>query len=270
MLSLLSKTPQIIIDHPGEAKNPSLGPATFLSANRESSALLLAEIAKILKPNKEWCSALHELEQETEKALDEHLAKDVFTEWQWLRQAHRYLSEGANIFVGNSMQIRDLDAVFPKQNGEHEIYSNRGLSGIDGILSTAIGVAAAKKTTTHLFVGDLTAIHDINALSLAKRISENISLTIWLQNNGGGEIFRMVKTAEAGAPEECFTTPQIVDFASLAKGFGISFMRVTKLSDLDDLGPEAFSGAGLRIVELIFSGTENMQCRKKFWESFRE
>jgi 2-succinyl-5-enolpyruvyl-6-hydroxy-3-cyclohexene-1-carboxylate synthase len=106
-------------------------------------------------------------------------------------------------------------------------------------------------------------------LSLAKRLSEKLRLSIWLHNNGGGEIFRMVRTSHSGAPEEWFTTPQTVDFAALAKGFHLPFFRVHGLQDLEGLEAEAFSQVGVRVVELLFPDKENMNCRKKFWENFR-
>ena len=85
-------------------------------------------------------------------------------------------------------------------------------------------------------------------------------------NNHGGEIFRIVQTAKAGTPPEWFTTPQEFDLSALAKSFRISFLRVHDLASLEGLSHEAFSEGGVRMIEVLVDGEENLRLRKSFSE----
>src|SRR5699024_3044999 len=94
----------------------------------------------------------------------------------------------SGLFAGNSMPIRDIDTFFGNANKALKLYGNRGVSGIEGITSTALGIAASKvHEQMTLVVGDLSFYHDINGLFASKKYQ--IPLTILLINNDGGGIF---------------------------------------------------------------------------------
>ncbi|MGZ3670878.1 MAG: hypothetical protein ACXWR4_13250 [Bdellovibrionota bacterium] len=83
-------------------------------------------------------------------------------------------------------------------------------------------------------------------------------------NNAGGEIFRIVPTAKSGGQPEWFTTPQEYDLSALAKSFRISYTRVHDLATLEAVLPETFSETGVRLIEVLAGGEENLQIRKTF------
>ncbi|MGB0646784.1 MAG: 2-succinyl-5-enolpyruvyl-6-hydroxy-3-cyclohexene-1-carboxylic-acid synthase [Bradymonadia bacterium] len=123
------------------------------------------------------------------------------------------------LLVGNSLPIRDLD-LFCNRIPEHvNIFANRGVNGIDGHIATACGLAAAHpEMKTVLVCGDLTALHDVGALSLAK----NTTLAVIILDNGGGGIFSQLPFAESSARfERFFTTPQAPNLTAIATAFGM-------------------------------------------------
>jgi 2-succinyl-5-enolpyruvyl-6-hydroxy-3-cyclohexene-1-carboxylate synthase len=114
-------------------------------------------------------------------------------------------SEGL-FFVGNSMPIRHLAEWAPPQADAPRIWANRGLSGIDGNLATALGVASGSSMPVSAVVGDLTALHDLNSLALLQHLQGPVRLTV-LNNHGGGIFRRVVKGVEASVLAKGFLTP---------------------------------------------------------------
>jgi 2-succinyl-5-enolpyruvyl-6-hydroxy-3-cyclohexene-1-carboxylate synthase len=144
------------------------------------------------------------------------------------------LPAGARLIVASSMPIRDLDAFAPASAAESiRVLSNRGLNGIDGTVSTALGIAAASGAPTVALVGDLAFLHDLGALVLARRAG--LSLTIVVVNNDGGGIFSFLPVAGTGEHfERLFGTPHGIDLAPAAALAGARFSRVARPLELQD------------------------------------
>jgi len=167
----------------------------------------------------------------------------------------RALPEGAVIFVASSMPIRDAEYFWPKTERGFEFHFNRGANGIDGTLSTALGVAhnsfavpASISRPTFLLCGDLSFLHDSNGLLLAQKLRG--SLTVILVNNHGGGIFEHLPVANYNPPfEEFFATPQAVDFGKLCAAHGVAHCSIATLAELEtELGRSPQQG--LRVLEL--------------------
>jgi len=173
----------------------------------------------------------------------------------------RALPEGAVVFVASSMPIRDVEYFWPKTERGFEFHFNRGANGIDGTLSTALGVAQLPPLPpdssaspdfaphpTYLLCGDLSFLHDSNGLLLAKNLRG--SLTVILINNHGGGIFEHLPVANYDPPfEEFFATPQRVDFGKLCAAHGVAHCSIATLSELKtELAHEPQQG--LRVLEL--------------------
>ncbi len=144
------------------------------------------------------------------------------------------LPTGARLIVASSMPIRDLDAFAPASAAESiRVLSNRGLNGIDGTVSTALGIAAASGAPTVALVGDLAFLHDLGALVLARRAG--LSLTVVVVNNDGGGIFSFLPVAGTGEHfERLFGTPHGIDLAPAAALAGARFSRVATPLELQD------------------------------------
>ena len=115
------------------------------------------------------------------------------------------------------------------------VFSNRGLSGIDGSVSTAIGIAMKTEGVTRAIIGDLTAIHDLGGLNLSGIDLKNLQL--WVVNDRGGKIFEQLELKQEVSPEvfdRYFQTPQQVDFEKIARAFGWGYELATDEQDIDN------------------------------------
>lgn len=134
---------------------------------------------------------------------------------------------GGQLFASNSMPIRLLDLALAVRRAPLRIFCNRGASGIDGVTSTALGVAAASAKPTLLLTGDLAFLHDLSGLLLARR--EAIPLVIAVLDDDGGGIFSFLPVAEQGeavAFDRLFRTPHGLDLARAAALFDLDYERV--------------------------------------------
>jgi len=178
-----------------------------------------------------------------------------------LRSLVRALPDGATLVVGNSMPVRDADAFLAGGDGKLRVMANRGASGIDGVLSTALGIASASAGPTALVIGDLSFLHDSAALAFAAR--ERIPLLVVVVNNDGGGIFSYLPLRDslaavpgaADAFERFFGTPHGTDLgrvAAIGSGF---FARVDQREALDGtimdaLAALAAPSSGPAVVEV--------------------
>jgi 2-succinyl-5-enolpyruvyl-6-hydroxy-3-cyclohexene-1-carboxylate synthase len=146
------------------------------------------------------------------------------------------------LVVGASRIIRDLDRAAPGKR--ITVHANRGLAGIDGTVSTAIGIALAlgdeaqserPAGTTRVLLGDLTLLHDVGALAFGIG-EEHPALQIVVGNDGGGTIFdslEVARSAPAEAMDRVMLTPQNVDLETLATAYGWRYVRATTHGELD-------------------------------------
>lgn len=204
-------------------------------------------------PDPVWLSAW----QRADAAACAALAAEVdgasgerLTEPALARELAEAAPDGSLLFVGSSMPIRDLDATMRPRRGLR-VLTNRGVSGIDGVVSTAIGAALAHQRAgggpAFALLGDLTMLHDQNGLILGPE-EPRPQLTIFVVNNDGGAIFSML--AQAGVPkfERIFGTPHRVNFAAVAAANGIEYRAVTTNAELDKL--VAVPADGLVLAEV--------------------
>jgi 2-succinyl-5-enolpyruvyl-6-hydroxy-3-cyclohexene-1-carboxylate synthase len=137
----------------------------------------------------------------------------------------------ALLFAGNSLPIRHVDQFSRPRERSLHVFANRGASGIDGNLSTALGLAAATGRHITALLGDITLYHDLNALHLMRR--HRLPATVVVLNNDGGGIFRRLPVRDF-EPEfaELFVTPHGLDFAHAAAMFELRYARADSVSSL--------------------------------------
>ncbi|MES1168074.1 MAG: thiamine pyrophosphate-dependent enzyme, partial [Oleiharenicola lentus] len=151
-------------------------------------------------------------------------AKD-FIEPKWPGLLAANLPKRTPVVIASSMPVRDAEYFWPANNRGHAIFVNRGANGIDGTLSTALGVAHGHALPAVLVTGDLALLHDTNGFLSVPKLRGG--LTILLINNNGGGIFEHLPVAQFDPPfEQFFATPQDVDFAKLAAAYDVGYVRV--------------------------------------------
>jgi 2-succinyl-5-enolpyruvyl-6-hydroxy-3-cyclohexene-1-carboxylate synthase len=156
------------------------------------------------------------------------------------------------LYVASSMPVRDVDA-FAQRRGR--VLVNRGLNGIDGIVSSAAGAGAASGTRPTALVGDLALLHDLGGLVTASRLG--IGMTVVCVNNGGGGIFHFLPIAEHPERfEELFGTPHRQDLEGAARMCGAELVRVSDARALRAALQRP--AAGLRLVEARTDRTRNV------------
>ena len=117
-------------------------------------------------------------------------------EGSFAQMLFRHLPEGSDLISGSSMPIRDVDTFFGKTEKDIALFANRGANGIDGVVSTAFGIQAARQRPAWLLIGDLSFLHDVNGLIITR--FHQTDLTIVIMNNDGGGIFSYLPQAESG------------------------------------------------------------------------
>ncbi|MDQ8179815.1 2-succinyl-5-enolpyruvyl-6-hydroxy-3-cyclohexene-1-carboxylic-acid synthase [Pelagicoccus sp. SDUM812005] len=171
------------------------------------------------------------------------------------------LPEGSSLCVSNSMPPRDMEFYFGRNDLGISIFSSRGANGIDGILSTAMGVAHEGEET-FLLTGDLALLHDSNGALIAKDLKG--SLTVLLVNNAGGGIFEMLPVSQfEDVFEKHYGTDQKVDFANWARTYGIGYELVESWADLEEKLEEAPNG--VRVLEIRTDRKRDAAWRKQWF-----
>lgn len=145
----------------------------------------------------------------------------------------KYLPKKTPVFIANSMSVRYAELFWQKNNLQREIYFSRGTNGIDGTLSTALGIGYQQQPMV-LLTGDLALLHDTNGFLINQYFQG--SLTIILVNNNGGGIFEMLPISDYQPLfEKYFATPQNIDFSNLVKTYNVDYKLINCWQQLQEL-----------------------------------
>ena len=205
---------------------------------------------------------------ESERAAGRLIAKkmracDFNFEGRVAHTLSKALPPKASLIVANSMPVRDMEYFWQPGNSRIEVYSNRGANGIDGTLSTALGIAHGGGKC-FLLTGDLAFLHDTNGLLLGGHFKGH--LTIVLVNNRGGGIFEALPVAQHDPPfEEYFATPQIVNFGELAGAYGVEHQCIDTVGRLVSIIKKG-TQARIRILEIRTDRKRDTKYRHELLE----
>jgi len=208
----------------GDGSVPKDHRAIASQSIRADPARLVDAIGDELTPDeaKRWRSAWNEPAQRVRQMLDDE--HDSAFEGTLLAEAARAVPDGGQLFVSNSMPVRDLDTFAQPRDAPVYAHGNRGASGIDGIVSTALGLAQAHEGPTLAVLGDLALIHDQNGLQQLTRKQHDIVFLV--VNNDGGGIFHMLPVRENEHFDPYFTTPHGLDLGAASNVHGLDHETV--------------------------------------------
>ena len=189
------------------------------------------------------------------RALNTHVTETLGDGWGEAQIACRLpelLPPQGILFAGNSLIVRLIDA-FAQLPCGYPVYSNRGASGIDGLISTAAGVQRGSAKPALAVVGDISALYDLNSLALLRYTSGPFVLLI--VNNNGGQIFSMLPTPEQER-QRFYCMPQSVSFAGAAQMFGLSYSAPQDWPSLKAAVSKAWSQHSATVIEVVTNGDE--------------
>lgn len=224
--------PLVLIDPARRWNDASFTLQTHMA---EDPVAVFGSLADTAPPNvdSEWIDRWRALDVLASEAIATVVVQGTFLSAAVTRTLTDSLPDGAMVMTSNSMPVRDLDAFVSLDGPLIEFVGNRGASGIDGITSTALGLASRHDGPIVLYTGDIALLHDLGALFSAKRAG--VRLTVVCVDNDGGGIFSMLPMADRGDEvdfETLFRTPHGLDLAGFS---GIGGVTVTPVSSADEL-----------------------------------
>lgn len=259
----------IVVENDRGVREPTNRNVTFVYADGKALCDGLRENIFIQHTENDWLAKWKQLNTIAAKHLNGAM-NDRLTEGEAVRILLENMPTNSGLFAGNSMPIRDIDTFFGNANKALKLYGNRGVSGIEGITSTALGIAASKvHEQMTLVVGDLSFYHDINGLFASKKYQ--IPLTILLINNDGGGIFSFLPQANGAKHfEKLFGTPMGLDFANVAALYHAEYTVATTADTLRDALKVSYENKQLNIIEVQTDRTENVRWHQAIWSDIHE
>lgn len=207
----------------------------------------------------DWTTTWSERDRRARGAMDgflDHL--DEPFEPRIARDVAAWVPEGGTLFVGNSTPIRDLDLAMAPRTGLR-VLANRGASGIDGLVSTALGVAVAGAAPVVALLGDLSYLYDLGAVAWNAR--RGLSAIVVVVRNGGGGIFSLLPQRELPEHRDLFVTPHGADLGALTRAAGAGHVLVERADDLGPALSAAMDAEGLQVVEVAVDPVRCMALR---------
>jgi 2-succinyl-5-enolpyruvyl-6-hydroxy-3-cyclohexene-1-carboxylate synthase len=254
---------QWIIDPEGRNLDPLHGRTTHL---RQSIAAFLQTLPSRTQTTNPYLDRWRVVETQVRQVIDQTMrATDALFEGKAAWLLSQVLPTGTPLFVNSSMPVRDVEFFWAPGNSRVQPCFNRGANGIDGTLSTALGIAHRQQSSVML-TGDLALLHDTNGFLLRQHFVGH--LTIVLINNNGGGIFEMLPIAQNNAAfESFFATPQAIDFAKLCATYDVEHESITTWQQLEQRLKE-LPTTGMRVLELRTDRKADAQWRQQHLGTF--
>ena len=252
LLQFLERTPSRVYvrvaDHPMR-RDPAHRVSHRLQVDLPSFADAVAAMAG-LNYETSWAERLRDASERVEGIVETEVAQaGELSEIAAMRALLRCAPAGSGVFLANSLPIREADTYAASTGSRLRVAVNRGASGIDGNIATAVGFAAGLEGPTAAVVGDLAALHDVNSLGLAAGLKTPFVVVVF--NNSGGGIFEFLPIARDNPHfERYFAAPHAADFEAAAKTFGLHFERPTSVGDFTAAVATAYNRRGATVIEV--------------------
>jgi 2-succinyl-5-enolpyruvyl-6-hydroxy-3-cyclohexene-1-carboxylate synthase len=208
-----------------------------------------------------WVAALQHAERQAWQVFDS-ARTETFFEGVILADVVELMPPEALLYVASSLPVRHLDQFTQPRQANLRVLANRGASGIDGTISSALGAAAAVALPLVLVIGDLAFYHDLNGLLAGQRCG--LKATIVLINNNGGGIFHRLPISNFDPPfTDLFVTPHGLKFEPVARMFGADYVRVTDRAAFRLAFQEATTAETTRVIEVTTDSVLHEKMRRR-------
>lgn len=187
-----------------------------------------------------------------------------------VRCLQQTLGEEAQILLANSNAIRFVDRYGTVTNQRYRVFGNRGVNGIDGLISTVAGMATVSQKPTYLLIGDLALFHDMNGLQLLKQYQ--LPVTIVLLNNNGGGIFSFLSQNTLSESDfiPLFGTPLDLDFQQVAKLYGAKWRQPKSLPEFEEQIKKSLAKPCFQVIEVVGNQKEPVTLWQEVQEAYKE
>lgn len=260
---LVASTAQVVLDAHGGWGAADLEHATLVRAEPDQTvAALVARLQeRHPRPDGAWLARWTAADGVAGVAVAGHL--DRVSEPRVVRDVAAAVPAGGALVVGSSMPIRDLDLVGTHRD-DVAVHANRGTSGIDGFVSTALGVAMSHRGPVVAVCGDLTLLHDSNAWLLSPDpAGDDVDLVVVVIDNDGGGIFSFLPQHEhVAAFDRVFGTPHGRDLGDLARLHDLAHVRPTTPEGVVAAVDAALDAGGRHLVHVRTDREENLALHR--------
>ena len=271
-------SPQFVVDPWWRWLDPDRLATVVVRADPTALCRAVIERRGRQDPDPTWADGWRAAEAAAQSALTAMLESDprtagdggapteaALSEPALARRLYRSLPAEATMVVSSSMPVRDVEAFAPPRSSPPVVLANRGANGIDGVVSTSLGVALGSSRPTVALVGDLAFLHDCSALVRARR--SRCACTIVVADNGGGGIFSFLPPAaalDASTFEDLFGTPQASDVAAVAAGFGLPWPMSATCRPRWQRSRRSVASGGMSVVRVRLPGRdENVEGHRR-------
>ena len=276
-LAGLDGVPQVALDEEEAWQDPAAVLTHTLRVDPAAALERLAATHAAPAADPDWMAAWRQADELASEAIGSVLGPVGLCEPSIAAELGALLPRAATLFVASSMPVRDIETFWPAREDPPRVLCNRGANGIDGIVSSAFGAAAAGPGPVVLLIGDVALAHDLGGLIAARRL--HLKLTIVLIDNGGGGIFDflpvarspLTRGAEPGGREDIYTrhvaTPTGLDLSAAAALYGLGHERAADLPGFRSALERALAAPGSAIVEIKGERGANAELHGRVWEA---
>ncbi|MEE9442057.1 MAG: 2-succinyl-5-enolpyruvyl-6-hydroxy-3-cyclohexene-1-carboxylic-acid synthase [candidate division Zixibacteria bacterium] len=231
----------------------------------------MRQLDSLLQPNEEktFLDRWLRLEYLCRTGLEEYARGDCLNEITIYKEISDLIPARDALFLSSSMPVRDADSFVPVTRKGVTVGCNRGVSGIDGVISSACGFAKGCNRPTTLIIGDLACMHDLTSLKIISE-SANPVIVIIINNNGGG-IFHFLPIAEYDEIfEKYFAAPQNISFESTAGMYGLPYYNPKSITEFGSAYHELKSDNKFGMIEITIDRRDNYKKHEHIREIIRQ
>lgn len=263
---LEDETETVVIPPDGQWRDPGHRAAEVVVADPETLVNALADRLESGCPDGSgtWSAAWHAAGVFARRAIDRVLdAWPERSEPRTARDVVAALPAGATLVVASSMPVRDVEC-FARARADVHVVSNRGVNGIDGFVSTALGVAVGTEGPVVALCGDLSFLHDGGGLLAARSTGARVVFVV-VDNDGGGIFSFLPQAARPEHFETLFATPPRVDLAAIAAAHGFAVTPVACPADVGSVLPRAIASRGCQVLHVRTDRARNVEHHREVW-----